>query len=363
MTHIALYLPNLRGGGAERVLVLLANGFAARGHRIDLVLARAEGTYLSEVADTVRIVDLRRRRVLSSLSPLVRYLRRNRPSAILSAMNHANIVAILASKLARVPIRLVISERSAPSQHLAGGGTVRVLRFLTRLLYPLADCVICVAHGVQDEMEQILQLPPAKLCTIYNPVDIEGIDRLKSVPPGHAWLAPDQRPVILAVGRLTKAKDYPTLLRAFAQLQRRLPTRLIILGEGPDGSTLREMASTLGLREAVDFVGFNKNPFAFMAACDLYVMSSAFEGLPSTLLQAMACGAKVVSTDCRTGPGEILEDGRWGRLVPVGDAEALAHAMEAALSDPTPPDVRRRALDFHHEYITDLYLQALAIND
>lgn len=357
--HIAIYLPSLRGGGAERVMVTLANGFAARGHRVDLVLAMAEGPYLSEVDARVRLIDLDRRRVLSSLLPLVRYMRRERPDAMLSAMKHANIIAILARKLARVKMRLVVSERSAPSGNLSGGGMAPVLRLLMRQLYPRADAVVCVSRGVENELKQMFGLPAEKLRTIYNPLDIDRINQLKTAPVDHPWLAPDQPPVILSVGRLVEAKDYPNLLKAFARLRQHRLCRLIILGEGSERDKLRELAVSLGIAEDVDFPGFQDNPFAWMAACDLYVMSSAWEGLPGTLQQAMACGAKVVSTDCRTGPAEILENGKWGRLVPVGDAEALAEAMAAALDEVAPPNTCERARDFRQERSISAYLNIL----
>lgn len=357
--HIAVYLPSLRGGGAERVMVTLANGFADRGHRVDLVLAKAEGPYLAEVAANVRLVNLNSSRVLASLLPLARYLRRDRPHAMLSAMNHANIVAILARKLARVRTRLVVSEHNAPSRSLRGGGMARTIRFLMRLLYPAADVIVCVSRGIEGELKHMFGLPAEKLRTIYNPLDLDRIARLKTVPSDHPWLAPDRPSVILAAGRLTEQKDYPTLLRAFARLRRERPCRLIVLGEGSEREALLKLASALGIADDVDFPGFQENPFALMAACDIYVMSSAWEGLPGTLLEAMACGARVVSTDCRTGPAEILEDGKWGRLVPVGNAEALAEAMGAALIDTVPQDTHERVDEFRLERALSSYIDSL----
>lgn len=348
--HIAIYLPSVRGGGAERVMVTLANGFAARGHRVDLVLAKAEGPYLVDVAPAVRVVGLNKGRVLASLMPLARYLRKERPDAMLSAMSHANIIAILACKLARAKIRLAVSERSVPSRNLDCRG-MAVIRWLIPRLYPLADVVICVSKGIQEEMEQLLGLSPEKLLTIYNPLDLDRIARLKIAEADHRWFEPNKPPVILAVGRLTAAKDYPTLLRAFAKLRQSREARLIVLGEGEERVSLEQLVLELGIRQDVDFPGFKENPFAWMAACDLYVMSSAWEGLPGALLEAIACGARVVSTDCRTGPNEILERGRWGRLVPVGDAQSLAEAMAEALDDPYLLDTKQRAGDFHFERI------------
>lgn len=362
MSHVAIFLPDVEGGGAERVMVTLANGFAARGHRVDLVLARAGGSYLGQIAGNVRVVDLKAGRVAASLLPLARYLRRERPVALLSALNHANVIAIIARKLARVPVRLVVSERNAPSQTLMGNGqAAMIFRLLTRRLYPLADAVICVAKGVEDELEQLLGLPAEKLHTVYNPLDLDRIAALKASAPDHCWFGAGQPPVIVAAGRLTAQKDYPTLLRAFQQLRRTRAVRLIVLGKGEEQAALLRLIEELGIGADVDLAGFQDNPFAWMAAADLYVMSSAWEGLPGALLQAMACGTRIVSTDCRTGPAEILEDGRWGRLVPTGDVVALADAMGAALDDPAPPRVLDRARDFGLDQAIDGYARLLAL--
>lgn len=360
MSHIALYLPSLSAGGAERVMVMLANGLAARGHRVDLVLARAEGPYLGEVAPAVRIVDLDRGRVLASLLPLVRWLRRERPDAMLSALNHTNIIAILARKLARIPLRLVVSEHSTPSRALPGGGIRRVMRGLIPRIYPAAEAIVCVSYGVRDDMLQMFALPPDRVHAIYNPVDLDRIHRMMRAPVAHPWLeGTDRPPVILAAGRLTAAKDYPTLLRAMALLRQTLPARLLILGTGEEEAELKRLLSELDLAEHVELAGFQANPYAFMHRCDLYVMSSAWEGLPGALLEALACGCKIVSTDCRSGPAEILEDGKWGRLVPVGDAEALAAAMAAALQDPAPPEHHKRLDAFSLEAALNGYLTLL----
>lgn len=356
--HIAIFLPSLRGGGAERVMVTLANGFAANGHRVDLVLARAEGPYLSEVADNVRVVDLGKKRVLASLFPLARYLRRERPDAMLSALNHANIIAILARKLSRVKTRLVVSERNSLTAQRDGFKS-RVVMSLMRWLYPSADMVVAVSQAMAKELITELGLPTEKVTSIPNPVDIAAIQQKAEERPTHEWLAAGHPPLLLAVGRLEAQKDYPTLLAAFSELRTRQDARLVILGEGSQRSALEQDIVRLGLSDDVELAGFTENPFAWMKACDLFVMSSRHEGFPNVLVQAMACGAKVVSTDCPTGPDEILEDGRWGRLVPVGDAGALAQAMIEGVDDAMPPDVGARAQKFRSEQAISSYFGAL----
>lgn len=357
-SDIAIFLPSLRGGGAERVMVTLANGFAARGHRVDLVLARAEGPYLAEVAQNVRIVDLNMDRILASLLPLIRYLRRERPDAMLSALNHANIIAILAYKLAQVKMRLVVSERNSLSG-CRSGIKDKVIFHLMRWLYPAADSVVAVSKAMAQELIVELGLPKDKVTSIPNPVEVEAIGHLAQFRPKHPWLMPESPPVVLAVGRLEPQKDYLTLLDAFDQLRATRDARLIILGEGAQRSALERDILDRGLSGAVELAGFVENPFGWMKACDLFVLPSRHEGFPNVLVQAMACGAKVVSMDCPTGPDEILESGRWGRLVPVGDAGALAKAMIEALDDSTSPDVGARAQEFRSERAISSYLGSL----
>lgn len=358
--HIAIFLPSLRGGGAERVMVTLANGFAARGHRVDLVLARAEGPYLAEVAPNVRIVDLDRGRVLASLLPLAQYLRRERPDAMLSALNHANIIAVWARMLARVPVRLVVSERNSLTHFT--GFRARMFLGLMRRAYHRADAVVSVTQAGAQQVIEMLGLPATKVTAIPNPVDVDQITQLAAERPDHHWLTPGQPPVVLAVGRLAEQKDYPTLLQAFAMLRKTTEAKLIILGEGHLRADLETRIDTLGLADDVDLVGFKPNPFGWMAACDVYVLSSRHEGFPNSLVQAMACGAKVVSTDCPTGPDEILENGKWGRLVRVGDPYALADALGNALREGSHHNIKERVKEFRMDRAIENYLALLRID-
>lgn len=357
--HIAFYLPSLRGGGAERVMVMLANGFAARGHRVDLVTAKAEGPYLTEVAPAVRVVDFNRARSLTSLLPLARYLSQERPDAMLSALSHTNIIALLARKLARTPVRLVVSEHSAPSHSLSGKGMAALIRRLIRSLYPQADAVVCVSNAARQEFCEMFDLQSQKVHCIYNPLDVDRIRAMAKQPVMQDALPRNGTPLILAVGRLTAAKDYPNLLKAFAKLREHRDARLIVLGVGEEEDSLKTLSSELGLDNDVVFAGFQKNPFAWMSASDLYVLSSKWEGLPGTLLEALACGTRVVSTNCPTGPSEILEDGKWGRLVPVNSPEALAQAMAEALDDARPPNGTERAEDFRSHHAMAKYMHVL----
>lgn len=363
--HIAIYLPSLRGGGAERAMVTLANGFADRGLKIDLVLAKAEGPYLSEVSPNVRVVDLQSSRVLASLPGLVHYLRRERPQAMLSALSHANIIAVTARMLAGVSVRLVVSERSNLSmssrkpQNLRGRAVLPLMRWV----YRKADGVVAVSRGVADDLSRTIGLPRDRVSVVYNPVVTSELIYKSRASLEHPWLGEGKPPVILGAGRLTHSKDFATLIRAFAQVRTVHDCRLVILGEGELRVELEQLIMSLGIADSVQLPGFTENPFAWMSRVRLFVLSSRWEGLPNVLIQAMACGAAVVSTDCPSGPDEILEGGKWGKLAPVGDVKELASAMIASLDTlcEQSPDVRRRARDFRQELAVDGYLKVFRV--
>ena len=356
---LSLYLPNLDGGGAERMMVNLAAGFARRGFATDLVLADAKGPYLEQVVPDVRVVDLASSGVTASLPKLVGYLRRNRPAALLATLNHASVVALVARKLAGVPTRTVIRESNMlfpkPAKSLKGLS----LRTSVRLFYPWADLHVAVSQGVADDLARFMKTDRENIRTIYNPVVTAELFERAREKPAHPWFEAGEPPVILGVGRLAPQKDFPTLIRAFAAVLQQRPARLLILGEGAQRSELETLAHALGVAENVLLPGFADNPFSYMARADTFVLSSKFEGLPGALIQAMACGCKVVSTDCPSGPYEILAGGRLAQLVPVGDSGALAAAILKSLAAPPNPALKTRACDFTEAHILPQYLSAL----
>lgn len=364
--RVAIFIPSLRGGGAERVMVTLANEFSARGYVVDLVMASAEGPYLNDVAPSVRMVDLQAGRVVKSLLPLARYLRETRPKAMLSAMGHANMVALMARMLTRSPTRVVVSEHTTVSVARLGarGISDRIRYALIPVLYPRADGICAVSESSAADLARFGKLPPGRVRTIYNPFDLERIRSAAAEPVEHPWFEPGQPPVVLAIGRLSEAKDFSTLIRAFSRFHGMHAARLMILGEGTLRASLEALAAEYGLTDNdVQMPGFVANPFSYLARCGLFALSSRREGLPGALIEALVCGAPVVSTDCLSGPREILEGGRWGRLVSVADDEALAQAMADILDTPPHqlPDVRQRAKDFEQERAVNAYLRILGL--
>lgn len=358
--RIALFLPNLTGGGAERMMVNLAGGLAEHAVPVDLVLANAVGPYLPDVSPKVNLIDLKAPRVLASLPKLVQYLRAYRPRAMLATLNHSSLIAIWATRFARSGTRIFIREANMMSRGGPKGLKGKVTPFLIQRSYPNADGIIAVSEGVADDVRAFIGLPENKVHTIYNPVVTPELRCKARESLDHPWFAPGEPPVILGVGRLTEQKDFPTLIRAFARVRQHQTARLMILGEGEEREALNALVGELGLHEDVALPGFVDNPFSFMARASVFVLSSAWEGLPGVLIQAMACGCPVVSTDCPSGPHEVLQGGAYGPLVPVGDHQALADAIRKVLMEKSDRTrLIQRASFFSPEVTVPQYLDVL----
>jgi glycosyltransferase involved in cell wall biosynthesis len=334
--RIALFMPSLNGGGAQRVMLTLADGFVRAGLATDLILTQATGEYRDQVPAGVRLVDLGARRSLAGLPALVRYLRREEPAALLSTVSHANLVALWARQLARVPTRVVVRESNTMSDNSRGSARrrQRLVPSLARRFYPWADGIVAVSEGVARDLVRTTKLPADRIRVLPNPIVTPELTAMAREPLSHPWFAEGEPPVVLAVGRLAKQKDFPTLLRAFGIVRRLRPARLVILGEGTERTALESLAETIGVKAEVAVPGFVPNPFSYMARAGVFVLSSAWEGMPGVLIQALACGVPVVATDCESGPREVLKGGRYGRLVPVGDVEGLAAAITSTLEQP-----------------------------
>jgi glycosyltransferase involved in cell wall biosynthesis len=346
------------------MFLILAKDLARRGWSVDLVVADATGPLLPEVSPQVRLVGLGAHRVTTSVVPFARYLRRWRPDAVLTAMTHANLTAIVAVALAVIRTRLVVTEHQHLSTSLAGPTRRRERLFprLIRTLYPRATEVVAVSEGVADDLARRTGLPRSSVRVEKIPIRIEELRTLGVAPPRHPWFGAGEPPVVLGVGRLTRQKDFRTLVRAFRQVRNERRARLMLLGEGEERPMLEALLAELDLTEDVQMMGFVPNPYPYFGAADLFVLSSLWEGLPTVLLEAMVFGLPIVSTDCPSGPEEILEGGRCGALVPTEDPPALARAMAAAL----PPDggqVRREyenLSEYDVERVADRYSELLS---
>ena len=360
-TKLAIFLPSLSGGGAERAMLNLAHGLAEYGCAVDLVLVQAKGPYLSEVQDSVQILDLKALRVLTSLPALTGYLRREQPTALVSSLDFASVVALWARRLAGIPTRVLINEQNTIS--ISARKSVRrrerMVPRLAKRFYPWADHVTGNSRGVADDLSHVTGLPRERIKVLYNPVVTPELREKARAPLNHPWFEAGQRPVVLAVGRLTQQKDFPTLIQAFAEVRQARPSRLLILGEGPDRPVLEALVKQLNLDDDVAMPGFVENPYAYMRRASLYVLPSRWEGLPTVLIEALYCGPPVIATDCPSGPREILADGRHGLLVPVGDVTALTQAIESGLAGRTPRPTAESWRPYSLEVIVDQYINLL----
>jgi glycosyltransferase involved in cell wall biosynthesis len=340
----------------------LAKEFLARGHAVEIVLMRAEGELLPMVPDGAGIIDLKAPRLRSALLPLARYLRQTRPDVLLAAMWPLTSLAVWARDLARVSTRVVVSDHTdymASPEAASRAGRLK-LRGSMRWSYPRTVGVVAVSGGVARSVAGLAGMPQERISVIHNPVRPPSAAQTQQPCTAAAEWARHDGPRLIAVGSLKPAKDFAHLLTAFAQARRQADARLLILGEGRLRGELEALRGRLGLDGAVDMPGFVPDPYPYLARADLFVLSSAWEGFGNVIVEALACGTPVVSTDCPSGPREILEDGRHGTLVPVGDADALARAILAALAaDHDRPALIRRAQDFSVERAADAYLKLL----
>lgn len=364
--RLTVFLPALYGGGAERVMLNLASGLSGNGFAVDLALAQPEGPYMDQIPDSVRLVPLRsdtqsRLRTISSLPALIRYLRQERPDAMLTAL-HANFIALWARRLANVPVRIVITEHNTFSRrntHTPGAYNWITPRLIRRF-YPWADEVVAVSQGVADDLALATGFPRNRIRVIYNPIIFPELRNKAEESIEHPWFQPGQPPVVLGVGRLAEQKDFGMLIRSFGRVREHRPARLMILGEGEERPVLDALIRKLRLEEDVQLPGFVPNPYPFMTHAAVFVLSSQWEGLPTVLVEALFCGVPLIATDCQSGPKEILRDGKYGRLVPVGDEAALAGAIEDSLDQQNRSQVNPESWrPFEMHTVIDQYLRIL----
>lgn len=359
---MAVVLPALHGGGAERVTLNLAVGLHDAGFAVDLVVASMTGSLRESVPEGIEVVPLGDRRMAASLLALRDYLVRRRPSAVLSAMSHTNVIAVLAARMARFGGRIVVVEHTELRPPAARTLRQRTVVAAMRRLYRGGVRVVAVSNGVKASLVRWVRLRPEAIEVIYNPVITPSTRAMARVDDDHPFLASGS-PLVLGVGRLIPSKGFATLLHAFAKLSERSGAQLIILGDGEQRGELEALAAELGIADRVSFPGFVLNPYAFFARAHVFALASEHEGLPTVLIEALSAGAHVVSTDCSSGVREALAGGRLGQVVPLGDVQALADAIAGCLERPRP-EIDRAWLDqFTLGEATANYVAALGLAD
>lgn len=356
---ISIFLPALDGGGAERAMLYLAIGLAQRGFKVDLVLAEAKGEYLDRVPPEVRLIDLKAKFpvLITKTLALRSYLQREQPAVLFSALD------ILSSALwarGKVSTRIVMCVQTYLSEQFKShqGATFGKVRSrMLRWLYPKSDAIVAASLGTARDVSELTQVPIKQIQVIYNPVITPEIFQKSQEQIDHPWFQPGEPPVLLGVGRLVSQKDFFTLIEAFAKVRANRTARLMILGEGEQRSQLKTRIRQLGLEQDVALPGFTENPYAYMAKAALFILSSRFEGFGNVVAEALACGVPVVSTDCPSGPSEILEEEKYGKLVPIADPAAMATAILDTLDTPIDAELlKQRSLKFERDLIVDQYL-------
>ena len=359
--RVCFVLQDVHNGGVEKCLIHLARGFTERGVAVDLVVRRLPTDMRRHIVDGVNLVHLEgdndsAETLAAKLAP------GGRPNVLLAAKESDCKLALALRPRLESPVVMIASLDY--TGQLDGRSASKLRRWARyrelRKLYGPADRIVCVSRGVAEDMARILGPVAPPLTSLPNPVVMPELDRLARAQPDHPWFADGDTSVILGVGRLSLIKNFPLLVRAFARVRRDRDARLMILGEGKQRQSLLNLAMRLGVADSVALPGHVTNPYAYMARARLFVLSSLWEGFGNVLVEALACGTPAVATDCRSGPAEILDHGRYGPLVPVGDESALADAMRRTLDAPLSADLLREAAGpYTLQASTDAYLSAL----
>ena len=358
--RISVFIPSLRGGGVERVVVNLVNEFTNRGHKVDLLLVSFEGELANALPSNINIIDFNKKRVICCLPLLINYFISMRPTVLLSAMEHINLVAIMARYLSNVPVKIVISVHTNLTFEVVQRRSAfsKILLILLKIFYRYADEIISVTKkGVMD-IRRVASIKERQIHSIYNPILTDLFFKQKEMPLKCHWITSKTDPILLSVGRLDPVKDFQTLIKAFAIVLESINCRLVILGEGEERNNLESLILKLGLEDNVLLPGFVKNPFSYMKYASVFVLSSLAEGFGNVLVEAMACELPVISTDCPTGPREILT--KKGALVPIKEIEIMAEQIIMVLSKPKNINYpKNRIRDFENNAIVDKYLTVL----
>jgi len=353
---IAIFIPNLKGGGAERVFVNLTHYFIKKGYEVNFVLIEKQGELLDLLPSSVKIFDLKASHIFKSFLPLKQYLKDEKPDALIAVMWPLTVLATISAILANFKGVLVLSDHNTLSLSTKNLSNFkrRILKISIKFIYPLADVRLAVSDGMADDISNFTALNRSRFKVIHNPIF------LQSSNVGNLKIKKRSKYRIVNLGALSEQKNQALLIKAFSLISDKIDVELVILGEGPLRYELEKLVSDLNLKEKIQMPGFITDPSQWYEESDLFVLSSIYEGLPMVLLEALTFGLPIVSTDCKSGPREILCNGKYGKLVPVGDADALAKSMLQALQE--EPDIeflKRRAADFSVDKIAEQYLDVM----
>lgn len=336
---VAFYLDALQGYGADRILVKIANGLVKRGIQVDFILSKPTNKASQPIHPAIQLFDLASSRlnVGKNVLRLAKHLHTHQPDVLFSSIHFNNVTAATALVLSGAKSKLVVRQANTLRHQLKSYSFPigLALGLCTRLTYKRADLIISQSKGMSRDIIAFMKADVRKVQLVHNPTITPSIFKQAQQPTSHIWFDQKDKPIVLAGGRLKPQKDFTTLIHAFAKVRQQISdARLVILGEGPQRQVLENLVAQLGIAEYVDLVGFQENPYAFIAMADVFVLSSQYEGLPNILIEALALGKEIVATDCDSGPAEILKYGRYGKLVPTDDPDQMADAILDSLEEP-----------------------------
>jgi glycosyltransferase involved in cell wall biosynthesis len=357
---VTLFIPTLAAGGAERATLNLAEAMTAKKLDVTLLVQRPEGELVKEIPENIKVESLNCSRSLFAFIPLILFLRRNRPDFFIANMGHGNIISLWARALSTTTIKIIVCQHSMLSAECQAhaGWQYKILPWLYRRFLPWADAVVAVSSAVAADLNRVTQISSNHITTIHNAVVGPDFMQRSEQPCPHPWFAENTPPVILGIGRLSEEKDFPTLIQAFALACKSKDLRLVIIGQGPQLNKLKGLASSLSIGEYVDCPGFTANPLPYIKRAAILAVSSKYEGMSNVLVEALACGTNVISTNCPGGPAEILECGHYGALVPVSDPNAMAQTILATLQNPKDKNIlQQRGQDFSFDCTVNAYIK------
>lgn len=358
---ISFFLPRILHGGLTQVMLTLASAIIDRGYKVDIVTIHEQWPHQFDhlLPCDANLILLPESRPFLSIWPLANYLKKAQADVLITAGSSANNIASLARLLAQSPTKIILTEHSEPSADVFKSEKVsdRIIPFLMKRLYSKADAVVAVSHNVAKDLSSFIKYPLEKIHVIYNPIISQKLTKLSFDDISHPWFSNKQTPIILFVGRLVEMKNIQLLLNAFSIVNESAPSKLVLIGEGPEKEKLISLINELKISKNVLFLDYCINPYAYMRQSDVLVLTSKWEGLPTVLIEAMACGTQVIATDNLNGAKEILNNGKFGTLTPNNNAEMLAeNIMKVITYGKQPENVKKRADQFSVDASVDQYL-------
>lgn len=364
--QIAIFVPSFMGGGVEKMMVYLANNFVSRGLAVDYVVIKNLGPYKNLLSNEVNLIDLKKERVLFAVFALAKYLRKNRPDVLLTAMNYVNIIAYFSNLISFTKTRLVISERAIPTNNINKSKFSIILKKLVKIIYPKTYRITAISKDVKNDLCNNFKISREKVVVINNMVDLtvfnEEVNYLK--PSLFKDLFNESytfQKIIIGIGRLVEYKNFKYLIEAFSRVQKKNENvRLVILGEGPERKNLEKLIYDLKIENKVCLPGFLENSHQYLKIADIFVSTSLYEGFGNVIIEAMAAGLPVIVTDCVGGPKEIVDFGKYGDIVPLDDVNALTLKIIERLNKGYDKSISlKRANDFRIDKISQKYLDVI----